>query len=183
MVAICIRIWWLNPKATHALCWWKCTSPPLFKSKESIIVQWLVSRPKGGQRCSSCTRRRRMKGDIWPNPNFASFCPLAPRQGQCEVRIKCPAVLLCLHSRELTEEKTFRGINASAERGKSSVNNTQPAEGHKLLFFPSIPGKSDLQDTIHISWFIQYFGNGLNNAIWCGYHNVIRVLVIMPAHH
>ena len=55
---------------------------------------------------------------------FASFCLLAPRQGQCEVRIKCPAVLLCLHSGELTEEKTLEGIIPHMRLRKSGVNKT-----------------------------------------------------------
>ena len=96
------------------------------------------------------TQEERIKNGIW-RQTLPPFVSLGQGHQAPNVRIKCPAVLLCLHSRELTEEKTFRGINAGAERGKSSVNNTQPAEGHKLLFFPSIPGKSDLQDTIHIS--------------------------------
>ena len=45
----------------------------------------------------------------------------------------------------LTEEKTIWGINARIGR-KSSVNNTSLAQGHKLLFLTSIPGKSDLKN-------------------------------------
>ena len=52
---------------------------------------------------------------------------LSPLQGQQKppnVRIKCPAVLLCLHSGELTEEKTLEGIIPHMRLRKSGVNKT-----------------------------------------------------------
>ena len=93
-------------------------------------------------------------------------------------------MLLSLHSGELTEEKTFRGINARNGE-KSSVNNASLAQGHKLLFLTSIPGKSDLKNPDSEIKYIfcnllSILVTGLDNAIWCGYHISIRVLVIMP---
>ena len=123
---------------------------------------------------------------------FASFCLLAPRQGQCEVRIKCPAVLLCLHSRELTEEKTFRGINARTvgkkQRKQCSPGSrarafvfSRPFLGNPISFFKN-PDYSEIE---YISYnLLSILVTGVDNAIWCGYHIVIiRVLVIMPTHH
>ena len=84
---------------------------------------------------------------------------------------------------------TERGINARAGWGKSSVNNARAAQGHMLLFFNSIPGKYDpvLQKNLTRRYIfhnlLSILVTGVDNAIWCGYHILIRVLVIMPTHH
>ena len=52
----------------------------------------------------------------------------------------------------------------------------------------SIPGKSDLllqnphSEIQHMFYnLLSILVTGVDNAIWCGYHILIRVLVIMPA--
>ena len=83
------------------------------------------------------TQEERIKNSIW-SQTLPPFVSLGQGHQAPNVRIKCLAVLLCLHSRELSngEKHSSRVLTRS---GKSSVNNPALAE-----VFISICGKFDI---------------------------------------
>ena len=98
--------------------------PSIAQMFKSRIKDKGVKKSKNQSSCMVMTQEERTKDGIW-NQTLPPFVSLGQGHQAPNVRIKCLAVLLCLHSRELSNGgKTFlRSINAL---GKKQRKQSRP---------------------------------------------------------